>query len=160
MRLACALLMVGLACLAPVMAAPITFNTALPVSKGELILREQLITLKKSDNDTRVEQSSLATTLVYGITANTTLFATTPIVYASLESPLLNTSNSGVGDSQLFVRHTVYKQDKSSTTFRVAPFAGVKLATGKTDAPLALGTGSTDFFFRGSGDLWHNRLDH
>jgi len=144
MKLVYALLLIVLANQAD--AAPITFNTALPVSKNQLIVREQLISSKNSDDEARLTQTSLVTTLVYGATAKTTLFATIPLHYRSLDNSQTNTSESGLGDSQLFVRHTIYKRDKSGTTFRIAPFTGIKLATGKTGTALALGSGSTDFF--------------
>ncbi len=140
-------------------AAPLTFNTALPVSKGEYILREQFVVNKSSDDPSgagrdRTELSVLST-LVYGVTPDFALFTTIPYTDRRLESNTSTRSARGVGDAKIFGRYTAYQDDFKGGTFRVAPFAGLKLPTGeddKTDSAGALpmsvqtGTGSWDVF--------------
>lgn len=61
----------------------------------------------------------------------------------------------GLGDMKFFARYTAWQWDKPGRTFRIAPFMGIEVPTGKddeTDAvgrlpqPLQLGSGSWDPF--------------
>lgn len=150
-------------------AAPITFNTALPVSKGEFILREQILFVKSlsaEPSSSRLaklkrQENALISTLVYGVTPDLTLFATIPLTNRQLTSSNLSSLESnkrqsrGIGDFSLVTRYTVYKNDFKGGSFRVAPFAGVKLGTGNDDkideqgelpAIIQSGTGTDDPF--------------
>ncbi len=140
-------------------AAPLTFNTALPVSKGAYILREQFIVTKSSEDPSgagrdRTELSVLST-LVYGVTPDFALFTTIPYTDRRLDSNTNTRSARGIGDTKIFGRYTVYQNDFKGGTFRISPFAGLKLPTGeddKTDSsgklPMSVqtGTGSLDTF--------------
>jgi hypothetical protein len=62
---------------------------------------------------------------------------------------------SGFGDAQIFVRYTALQKDKKGASFRIAPFAGIKLPTGEDNEadrygrvpqPLQPGSGSWDSF--------------
>jgi len=118
-----------------VQAAPLTFNTALPVSKGEYILREQLVINESGNNRT---ESSIVSTLVYGITPDFAVFGTVP--YTNIDT---NTNDlRGIGDSKIFGRYTIYQNDFQGGTFRIAPFAGAKLPTNQDN----IGTDSWDVF--------------
>ena len=123
-------------------AAPITFNTALPVSKGQSIIREQFIYSQASNANTELTQASFITSAVHGISANTTLFATIPLSYSSLETSEQRSSDFGSGDLEIFIRHTVFQQNSPGKTFRISPFAGVELATSNLD----FGNSSNDVF--------------
>jgi len=138
---------------AKVEGAPITFNTALPVSEGEFILREQILLVESSNNPsadglaTKIErkENTLISTLVYGLTPDLTLFATIPITNRQLKSTNLSTfestkrESSGMGDVSFVTRYTVYKNDFKGGSFRIAPFVGIKLGTGNDDATDELG---------------------
>jgi len=117
------------------LAAPLTFNTALPVSKGEYIVREQLIISESKENRT---ETSIISTLVYGVTPDLALFGTAP--YTNIDTSAADMR--GIGDSKLFGRYTVYKNNFQGGTFRIAPFAGVKLPTNQDNT----GTDSWDAF--------------
>jgi len=56
-------------------------------------------------------------------------------------------SNSGIGDIQVFAKYLLYQRDGRNKTFRIASKIGIKLATGKKQLPLPLGSGSTDYIF-------------
>ena len=140
-------------------AAPITFNTALPVSQGEFIFRELLIVGKASDDPSDLGRKMTVVTansvLVYGVTPDLAVFGVLPLTYRELETPADRRDTGGIGDARLFARYTVYRKDGVGRTFRVAPFVGLKLPTGensKSDAsgrlpaPLQAGTGSWDVF--------------
>lgn len=144
-------------------AAPITFNTALPVAKGEFLIREQFI-VNQSGNDPsganrdRTEITAV-TALGYGINRHWVVFGILP--YRDIDLNLdsggqrLNRNNSGVGDLTVFTRYTAYQKDQRGQTFRVAPFIGLKAPTGKDNAsdklgtlppPVQVATGSWDIF--------------
>jgi len=146
-----------------IQAAPITFNTALPVSKGEYLVREQLI-LNQSGNDpsttNRKRTETVAATAVgYGVNHKWTIFGVLP--YHDIELNLdsggqrVNRSNSGTGDLILFTRYNAYQENQRGKTFRVAPFLGLKAPTGsdnKSDAKgilpvsVQVASGSWDYF--------------
>ena len=140
-------------------AAPVTFNTALPVGKSEFIFREQFV-LNQSGNDPsgadrdRRELTSVSV-LGYGIIPDLSVFGLVPYTDRNLEGTTVTRSASGLGDVRLFGRYTIYRRDSVSTTFRIAPFGGVKAPTGddnETDsmgtlpASVQTGSGSWDIF--------------
>lgn len=154
--------MTGLAAMA-IHAAPITFNTALPVGKGEFVLREQVIISQSGDDPGGANRDfrtrALVSVLGYGINGRLAVFGALPIVDKELDATTAgvraNRDASGLGDLSLFGRYTVYKRDAPGRTFRVAPFAGVTAPTGKDDesdalgrlpAPVQPGTGAWDGF--------------
>lgn len=154
--------MIGLAgATAQVRAAPITFNTALPVAQGDFVLREQAIYMRldrhpsPANQDLRV--SGAVSVLAYGVTGDLTLFGMLPYLDKRLDRTQagqrtsLGTSN--LGDLTMLGRYTVFQDNAPGRSFRIAPFAGVKAPTGQDDAsgaqgrlpaPLQAGSGSWD----------------
>ena len=148
---------------APLMAAPITFNTALPVGKSAFINREQVV-IRSFDNDGTeagrdLDVSALISVLGYGVTPKFALFAALPYLDKDLRvtagGERVTRSSTGLGDLRAFGRYTLYQDDAKNRTFRVAGFAGVKAPTGDDDdidalgrlpIPLQSGTGSWDEF--------------
>jgi len=145
----------------PAWSAPITFNTALPVAKGEYLFREQLIINQSGDDPSTLDRDRTAKAAVsvlgYGINGDLAVFGILP--YQDKELNLtaggtrVSRRASGFGDMTVFARYTVYKQNKPGQNFRIAPFAGIKLPTGKDDdrdslgrlpASVQLGSGSWD----------------
>lgn len=144
----------------PSFAAPITFNTALPVARGEGIFRAQFKYLTASDDgpgnrDLTVGMVPLVG--VYGLTEKWALFGIFPYMDKDLE---VNTPSgrrtrevSGLGDTTFLARYTVFQQDRPGQTFRIAPFVGLETPTGEDNEndslgrlpqPLQLGSGSWD----------------
>jgi Putative MetA-pathway of phenol degradation len=138
------ILVLGLALKSNVQAAPLTFNTALPISEGEYIIREQFVINKSGDDPSGMDRERterlLASTLVYGVNPDLALFGTLPYTDRKLESNTNTRSTNGIGDSRVFARYTIFKDDFVGGTFRIAPFAGVKLPTGEDDKQDSLGT--------------------
>lgn len=148
---------------APTSAAPITFNTALPVAKGAFVNREQIILRRfKKDSapaDRNLEVKGVVSVLGYGVTPRLAIFAALPWLDKSLSLSMgegrLSRSSNGFGDLKLFGRYTLLQKDMRRKTFRIAAFAGLKAPTGRnaeTDAlgrlptPLQSGSGSWDEF--------------
>lgn len=128
-------------------AAPLTFNTALPISKDEWILREQFVYMKSSDDPTpmerRMEVSGLMSVLGYGVTRDFAVFAVLPYADKRLSMNLggqdIHRSQAGVGDATFMGRYTAYEDNATGYTFRVAPFLGVKAPNGDDHASDRLG---------------------
>lgn len=142
-------------------AGPISFNTALPVAKEELIVREQVQLLRSTDDPSALHQDlkvlAVPTVLAYGITGQLALFGVFPYldktVDLSTTTGRVRRGDSGLGDVTLLARYTLYSLDRLGETIRVAPFLGLKMPTGedtKQDSlgrlpqPLQLGSGSWD----------------
>lgn len=166
--------MTGLAAIA-IHAAPITFNTALPVGKGEFVLREQVIISQSGDDPGGTNRDAAGRALVsvlgYGINGRLAVFGALPMVDKELDVTAggvrVNRSASGLGDLSLFGRYTIFKRDGPGRTFRIAPFAGLTLPTGADDetdalgrlpAPVQPGTGAWDGF--GGLVLTYQTLDY
>ena len=154
-------LFISLINLEMVFAAPIIFNTALPVAKGERIFRVQAKYLRSTDDPSTLDRELTVRALpmvgVFGITESLALFGTIPILDKEIEvnspSGRVSRGDTGIGDSTVMARYTVWKNDLPGQTMRVAPFAALKMPTGeddKTDSlgrlpqPLQLGSGSWD----------------
>lgn len=146
------------------LAAAQTFNTALPVAKGELVFREQFFFIKSSDDpspaDRDLEVMGAVLVLGYGVTGDLAFFGALPVLDKSLELDTpegrrIERGDTGIGDAILFGRYTVLRDDAPGRTFRVAPFVGLELPTddderdgfGRLPQPLQLGSGSWDPFF-------------
>ena len=145
-------------------AAPQTFNTALPVADDEFVFREQFLYKDVSNDPTAADRDLVVigsvSVLGYAITQDWAVFAVLPILDKELDhtnslGDRLSRSTRGIGDAQLFGRYTALHDDAPGRTFRIAPFAGIKLPTGDDDAedrfgrlppPLQLGSGSWDPF--------------
>lgn len=145
-------------------AAPQTFNTALPVGKGDFLFRGQFLYQKAnrdpSPADRDLEVFGGVGALGYGATGDLALFAVLPFLHKRLEltgpsGGRIARSTRGIGDAQAFARYTVFQRDLPGRNFRIAPFAGLKLATGDDDErdsfgrlpqPLQSGSGSWDPF--------------
>ncbi len=143
--------------------APQTFNTALPVAEGEFIARQQFFYKSKSDDpaptNRDVEVWGSLSVLGYGITTDISLFAALPAVKKQLNintpGGRIKRKTSGLGDARIFARYTAFKDNGPGRTFRIAPFAGLKLPTGASldrdsfgllPFSLQLGSGSWDPF--------------
>lgn len=145
-------------------AAPETFNTALPVGKGDFVFREQFLHIKASDDpsplDRNLEVLGGVSVLGYGVTSDLAIFGMLPYLDKELDLTMpggqrITRSTSGIGDAQLFARYTVLQEDLPGRSFRIAPFLGLKLPTGddsdrdsfgRLPQPLQLGSGSWDPF--------------
>lgn len=142
-------------------AAPITFNTALPVAQGEGILRLQAKRFAFAGDPTALsrdlEVDALPVVGAWGVTPKLTLFAIVPLLdkELALTTPAgrVTRGDSGLGDITLLARYTAHQRDAPGSTLRVAPFLGVETPTGKDDEedslgrlprPLQLGSGSWD----------------
>jgi len=153
----------GLGAVSTTMAAPQTFNTALPVAEGEFVFREQFVYRKATDDpspaDRELQVLGGVSVLGYGVTSDLAVFGVLPYLDKELDVATpggrITRDTSGFADARLFGRYTVYKDNAPGRTFRIAPFLGVELPTGddndtdslgRLPAPLQLGSGSWDPF--------------
>jgi len=136
-------------------AAPITFNTALPVSRGEPIVRIQYVYDRASGGGAELTANRIVGALAYGVTPRLALFGVLPYTDRKLAAPGGIRENAGFGDARLFARYTILQQNAPGKTLRIAPFIGVETptgtsrqrdATGPLPSPLQLGSGSWDIF--------------
>lgn len=149
--------------LSHVFAGPITFNTALPVSKGQGIFRVQSKYIRSTEDPGPMNRElkvwSLPVIGVFGLTEKWALFGIVPFLSKNLEvtTPAGRRTRKvdGLGDMRFFARYTAWQQDEPGRTFRIAPFMGIEVPTGKNDEkdnmgrlpqPLQLGSGSWDPF--------------
>jgi len=128
-------------------AAPIATNTALPLSEGELIVRQQLVLARSSGSPggirADVERFESRTVFGYGVTSRLALFSVLPVAQINRAAGNVNDSEFGLGDAALFARYEVFRADKPGQTIRIAPYAGVRVPTGRDGKT---GDGSVDFF--------------
>ncbi len=144
-------------------AAPITFNSALPVGEGRFISRAQLELTRSgvdpSNAGREVDVNALNSVLAYGVSAKLAMFGVLPYLKKEfVQSGSIRRSSSGLGDLTLFGRYTIYQRDMPGRTVRVAGIGGFKAPTGEDDESdglgrlpvfLQSGTGSWDVFVGG-----------
>ncbi len=118
-------------------AAPITFNTALPVAKGAFLNREQFI-FRQFDNDSslmnrNLEVNGLVSVLGYGVTPKLAIFAAIPYFDKALDLTMngqrLTRSSEGFGG----FKAPTGNHDKVDNL-------------GRLPTPLQSGTGAWDYF--------------
>ncbi len=143
-------------------AAPITFNTALPVARDEKLVRVQTKLLRSTDDPSRADRNltvwAVPLVAVYGVTEKLALFGILPFLDKKMKVNTalgrLKRGNSGSGDLTTMARYTLWKKDAPGKTIRLAPFAALKMPTGQDGAtdsagtlpqPLQLGSGSWDY---------------
>ena len=163
-------------------AAPLSFNTALPVHKGGLLYRGQVIWNRSSDLDREKNVVEVPSVLVYGATPKLALIGIFPYVTKRFktESTGVTRSASGLGDITTIARYQIFQRNKKGRTLRGALFAGMKWPTGKDTATdsrgtvprsVQLGTGSFDpilgtvwtgqwLDFEVDGDILYQRKTH
>ncbi|MCH7493687.1 transporter [bacterium] len=130
-----ALLSLAVLAAGPLAAAPITTSTALPVAKGEVILRWQAGYMR-TDRDpsgagrTMVEWS-LPLVVAYGADADTALIISQPLFRRTLAAPAGTRAAEGLGDPRLLVRRTVSKRDRRGSTRRLALLGGFSAPAGR-----------------------------
>lgn len=145
-------------------AAPVTFNTALPVAEGEFIFREQFFYRKRSDDpspaDRKVEVLGAVSVLGYGVSSDLAVFGILPFLDKELDltnaiGQRVSRSTNGIGDANILARYTILKHNVPGRTYRIAPFIGLEMPTGDDDdrdglgalpPTLQLGSGSWDPF--------------
>lgn len=128
-------------------AAPNTFNTALPVAKGQYLWREQLLIRERSDGapaDREVSVQALVSVLAYGATAKLAVFGAVPYFFnreLEVTTPMgrVKRDTDGFGDLSFFGRYTLYQHDLRGSTFRISPVVGVTAPTGEDSASDSLG---------------------
>jgi len=150
----------------PLIAAPISFNTALPVHEGGLLYRQQAIWTQKHKDpslmDREMDVLALPAVLVYGVTAKLALMGVIPFVGKELKvgSTGATRDSSGLGDISTTARYQVYERNRKGQTWRGAILAGLKWPTGKDKESddlgrlppsVQLGSGSYDPFV---GTVW------
>jgi len=143
-------------------AAPITFNTALPVTVGQGIFRLQWKNLAFGDDaaalDRDLSVQAIPLVGVWGVSRRLALFGIVPLLdkQVRIDTPLGRRRRdvSGIGDVTFLARWTAWQRDRQGSTLRVAPFLGIEAPTGENDAEdslgplpstLQLGSGSWDW---------------
>lgn len=115
-------------------AAPISFNSALPVSQDEFVWRQQVRWQHADDANRETRGTAAISVLGYGINHKLALFAALPYTDKSLTMTTpggrVRRDSSGVGDATVFARYTLWQHDAPARTLRLAGFGGVTAPTG------------------------------
>ena len=116
--------------------AQLTFPGASPISAGNVIVRTQPEFVQGTDG---VRSAFDKNVLIYGaspnlafIVQNTTFTANSANI--PIGGQVRQVTATGLGDTLLEGRYTVFQQDGIGSTFRVAPYLGVSIPTGMDNA--------------------------
>ncbi|BCL60311.1 hypothetical protein DGMP_10040 [Desulfomarina profundi] len=142
-------------------AAPVTFNTALPVAREEFLFRAQVKFLRSTDDPSGADREltvwAVPIVAAYGITEKLALFGILPVLDKEIKLTVpvgrVSRGDAGIGDFTALTRYTIWKKDQPGRTLRLAPFITLEIPTGddnETDSfgrlpqPLQMGSGSWD----------------
>lgn len=126
-------------------AAPITFDTALPVHAGGLLFREQGAWMRMHGDPSpmgrEMDVAAAASVLVYGATSKLALMGVFPYLDKRLEirSTGAVREASGLGDIMTAGRYQIYESDDPGRTIRGSVFAGLQWPSGPSTASDSLG---------------------
>ncbi len=120
------------------MAAPITFNTALPVAAGQVMVRLDTMIMGAGAEPMSQDLTAVALpgAVAYGLSHKIALIAMGPLALdksLSLDMPMMGRTTrraSGLGDLAFLGRYSAVEIDHPGSTFRIAPFAGAQAPTG------------------------------
>ncbi len=140
----------GLTCLVfsnKVSAAPVTFNTALPVAKEEFIFRELFFYGRSGhdSSDADRNQRIIGTTSVlgYGVSPDLAVFFVLPYfdkqIRTTTGSVRSKRKTHGFGDIRSFARYTLYRKDEKGKTCRLAAFGGIQIPSAEDNKKDDLG---------------------
>lgn len=148
-------------------ASPGTFVTALPVATNQVLARFNWNARFSSGDLTSFQ---FPFNFAYGLNARWTLFGIFTLQHEKLtqQTPQgsRQLSSSGWGDTLSFARYTIYSHDTPTSTFRIAPLAGLYLpsgsntlqnSTGLLPAPLQTGSGTVSPY-GGIATGWNNTV--
>lgn len=128
-------------------AAPLSFNTALPVAAGQITLRLDSKVLSADAAPMNQDLTAVAAlaAVAYGLTRNLALIAMGPLFVDKSLSQDTSTGRitreaNGVGDFAFLGRYALVEIDHPGSTFRVAPFAGIQAPTGRDKLSDRFGT--------------------
>jgi hypothetical protein len=121
-------------------AAPIGFDTALPVAREQTILRVMAVAAEAELDGDRLRAQGARFALAYGAHPRLALFAGLPFAEKRLSAATGTRSASGLGDLQLAARWTAWQEDTPGQTRRLAPLIRVTAPTGSDDRRDAEGT--------------------
>lgn len=158
----CIVLLLSFVAIEPVR-AQITTNTALPVAKGEVILRLQSRILRSTGDPTSMDRDLTVVAFpivgVFGVHPRLALFGVVPIISKNMDisgtQGRFTRSTFGIGDVRFFARYTAFQKNQRGQTIRIAPFLGIEAPTGndgevdefgRFPQPFQLGSGSWDPF--------------
>ena len=143
----------------PLHAAPISFNTALPVHEGGLLFRGQAIWMRMHDDPSplgrEMDVVAVPSVFVYGATSKLALMGVFPYMEKKLNIRSMGATreSSGLGDIMTLARQEIFARNEAGQTMRGSLFAGVKWPTGRSKEsdslgplpkPVQLGSGSYD----------------
>lgn len=130
----------------PAAAAPVTFNTALPVAEDVWTTRLQGIHRERDDDiagGREVDIDGGVAALGYGFTADWTGITIASYLDKELTvdtpSGRIRRQADGFGDTTLLARYSAFRDDGPGKLLRVAPIFGVIAPTGESDERDALG---------------------
>lgn len=156
-----AILSLAIASASRASAGPISFLTALPVARGQGIIRGQYLLIRSGADSTPPDRNltvhAVPIAVALGVTPQLAIFGVVPFLDKSLTltTPIgrMTRGATGLGDAVAFARYTLVAVNRAGSTIRVAPFGGAKLPTGSDAAtdrfgrvppPLQPGSGSWD----------------
>jgi len=136
-------------------AAPITFNSAMPVSDDDAVYRLQTTTLRATGDPSSLNRDLTvqATAVVgaYGWNPDVALIGVAPYLDKEQTRSTWNSPRGdvGLGDVKGLVRYTAYRNNYRRGQTAVAPFVSLEAPTGEHEKaglprPLQLGSGSWD----------------
>ncbi|MBI5631315.1 MAG: transporter [Elusimicrobia bacterium] len=150
----------------PLEAAPISFNTALPVHEGGMLFRGQGVWMRMHNDPSpmgrEMDVAAVPSVLVYGVSSKLALMGVFPYMdkRLAIKSTGAVRRASGLGDIMTVGRYEIFARSSSGQTTRGAVFAGLKWPSGRnteSDAlgvlppSVQLGSGSYDPMF---GTVW------
>jgi len=114
-------------------AAGISVDAGLTPAEGRWILRSQVRYMSRGDDaGVLMEQLVFPVVLAYGLRSNVTVVGRQALIHRGRTVLGNSTTNSGFGDTYVFVKYKAYRMNSRHLTFGVAPTLGVEFPTGES----------------------------
>lgn len=136
----------------------VSVDAGLTPARDKWIFRTQLRLMGRGDDQNlmsaTMDKTVLNTVLAYGLLNNLTIMIRQPLISKTMLMNSMETKNSGVGDTMMMVKYSLYRRNTYSSTFGIATVLGLGIPTGGKEITMDMWNLKPGVYFSWRGRPW------